>query len=127
MKPILIDLNDYVRTGEGANGASYNHKTDPDIMMKMYFRNFEAAALELELAKKVYALGIPTPEPGDLVTDGERMGIRFRRIEGKGEMPPLPVARREIAVGRDALKRTYIPKIECIAIVVSLFDIEPYS
>ena len=83
MNPIKIDLNDYVRTGEGANGASYNHKTDPNIMMKMYFRNFEAAALELELAKKVYALGIPTPEPGDLVTDGERMGIRFRRVEGK--------------------------------------------
>jgi Phosphotransferase enzyme family. len=52
-------------------------------MMKMYFRNFEAAALELELAKKVYAAGIPTPEPGDLVTDGERIGIRFRRITGK--------------------------------------------
>ena len=83
MNPILIDLNDYVRTGEGANGASYNHKTDPSIMMKMYFRNFEAAALELELAQKVYAAGIPTPEPGDLVTDGERIGIRFRRIEGK--------------------------------------------
>lgn len=83
MEPKLIDLNDYIRTGEGANGASYNHKSDPNIMMKMYFRNFEAAALELELAKKVYALGIPTPEPGDLVTDGERMGIRFRRIEGK--------------------------------------------
>ena len=83
MEPIKIDLNDYVRTGEGANGASYNHKTDPSIMMKMYFRNFEAAALELELAKKVYAMGIPTPEPGDLVTDGTQMGIRFRRIEGK--------------------------------------------
>jgi uncharacterized protein (TIGR02172 family) len=52
-------------------------------MMKMYFRNFEAAALELELARKVYNLGIPTPEPGDLVTDGKQMGIRFRRIEGK--------------------------------------------
>ena len=83
MEPILIDLNDYIRTGEGANGASYDHKTDPSIMMKMYFRNFEAAALELELAKKVYAAGIPTPEPGDLVTDGERIGIRFRRITGK--------------------------------------------
>ena len=83
MEPILIDLNDYVRTGEGANGASYNHKTDPSIMMKMYFRNYEAAALELELAKKVYAAGIPTPEPGDLITDGERIGIRFRRIDGK--------------------------------------------
>ena len=83
MEPILIDLNDYERTGEGANGASYNHKTDKNIMMKMYFRNFEAAKLELEVAQKVYAAGIPSPEPGDLVTDGERLGIRFRRMEGK--------------------------------------------
>ena len=83
MKPTLIDLNDYVHVGEGANGASYNHKTDPEIMLKMYFRNFEAAAKELELAQKVYEMGIPTPEPGDLVTDGERLGIRFRRLVGK--------------------------------------------
>ena len=83
MKPLLIDLNEYVRTGEGANGASYNHKTDPSVMLKMYFRNFEAAEKELELARKVYEAGIPTPEPGDLVTDGERIGIRFRRIDGK--------------------------------------------
>ena len=78
-----IDLNDYIRTGEGANGASYNHRTDPGIMLKLYFRNFEAARLELELARKVYDAGIPTPEPGDLVTDGEAVGIRFRRIDGK--------------------------------------------
>ena len=83
MEPIKIDLNEYERVGEGANGASYNHKTNPDIMLKIYFRNFEAAEKELELAKKVYAMGIPTPEPGDLITDGERMGIRFRRINGK--------------------------------------------
>ena len=83
MEPIKIDLNDYIRTGEGANGASYNHKTDPSVMMKLYLRNFESARTELEMAKKVYAMGIPSPEPGDLVTDGERMGIRFRRIEGK--------------------------------------------
>lgn len=83
MEPILIDINDYIRTGEGANGASFNHKTDPSIMLKMYFRNFDAAVKELELAQKVYAMGIPTPEPGDLVTDGERIGIRFRRMDGK--------------------------------------------
>ena len=52
-------------------------------MMKLYFRNFEAAALELELAQKVYKMGIPTPEPGDLVTDGKQVGIRFKRVEGK--------------------------------------------
>lgn len=83
METIKIDLNDYERTGEGANGASYNHKTDSNIMMKLYFRNFEAAKLELEVARKVYEAGIPTPEPGDLVTDGTSMGIRFRRIAGK--------------------------------------------
>ena len=83
MKPVLSDLNDYVRSGEGANGASYNHKTDPNVMLKLYFRNFEAAEKELELAQKVYAMGIPTPEPGDLITDGKQIGIRFRRIEGK--------------------------------------------
>ena len=83
MEPVLINLNDYVRTGEGANGASYNHKTDPSIMLKLYFRNFDAAAKELELAQKVYRMGIPTPEPGDLVTDGKQIGIRFRRMEGK--------------------------------------------
>ena len=83
MEPKLINLDDYIRVGEGANGASYNHKTDPSVMLKLYFRNFEAAALELGLAKKVYALGIPTPEPGDLVTDGKQVGIRFRRLVGK--------------------------------------------
>jgi uncharacterized protein (TIGR02172 family) len=83
MEPKLINLDDYVRTGEGANGASYNHKTDPTVMMKLYFRNFEVAEKELELAQKVYKIGIPTPEPGDLVTDGKQVGIRFRRMEGK--------------------------------------------
>ena len=38
---------------------------------------------EMLLARKVYAAGIPTPEPGDFVTDGTRYGIRFRRIRGK--------------------------------------------
>ena len=83
MEPKLIDLNDYIHVGEGANGASYNHKDNPDIMVKMYFRNFDSAKVELELAQKVYAMGIPTPEPGDLVTDGERLGIRFKRLVGK--------------------------------------------
>ena len=42
MTPTLIDLAEYERVGEGANGASYNHRQDPNIMLKLYFRNFEA-------------------------------------------------------------------------------------
>ena len=77
MEPLLIDLNDYVQSGEGANGASYDHKTNPNVMLKIYFRNFESARQELELAQKVYAAGIPTPKPGRLITDGKRLGIQF--------------------------------------------------
>ena len=84
IEPILIDLNDYEYAGEGANGSSYNHKSDPDVMLKLYNPGKEGHALkELLVAKKVYGIGLPTPEPGDLVTDGERHGIRFRRIPGK--------------------------------------------
>lgn len=86
MQAILIDPNDYVHAGEGANGESFNHKTDSSVMMKLYnpsspYRNVEN---ELEFARKVYEAGIPSPKPGDFVTDGKgRYGIRFERIVGK--------------------------------------------
>ncbi len=86
MNAIKIDLNDYAYAGEGANGASYNHKSDPRIMMKLYNANapYEIITDEYERAQKVYAMGIPTPRPGDFVTDGQgRYGIRFERIQGK--------------------------------------------
>lgn len=81
-----IDLNDYIRAGEGANGESYNHKSDPDIMVKIYSISTdpELVKTELEAARKVYAAGIPSPEPGTLVVDGQgRLGLRFRRLVDK--------------------------------------------
>lgn len=84
MDAIKINLDDYVHAGEGANGESYNHRFNPDIMMKLYNPGKIQQPLdEMILARKVYALGIPTPEPGEYVTDGERYGIRFRRITDK--------------------------------------------
>ena len=80
-----ISLDDYVLSGGGANGESYDHRTDPSVMLKLYFPGKVRQPLdELLLARKVYALGIPTPEPGDyVVTEDGRYGIRFRRILGK--------------------------------------------
>lgn len=85
MKPILIDINDYVKSGEGANGSSYDHIRDNSIMVKLYNPDYptDTIAVELDVARKAYELGIPSPEPGELVTDGERIGIRFKRIVGK--------------------------------------------
>ena len=85
MEPIKISLDDYTLFGEGANGESYDHKTDPDLMLKLYFPGKIQQPLdEITLARKVYDMGIPTPKPGDyVITDDGRYGIRFRRIRGK--------------------------------------------
>lgn len=84
MEAILINLDDYVHSGEGANGESFNHRTDPSVMMKLYNPGKIQQPLdEMYMARKVFELGIPSPEPGEYVTDGVRYGIRFRRIDGK--------------------------------------------
>ena len=85
MEAIKISLNDYVLSGGGANGESYDHKTDPSVMLKLYFPGKIQQPLdEMKLARKVYEIGIPTPEPGEyVVTEDGRYGIRFKRIVGK--------------------------------------------
>lgn len=85
MEAIKITLDDYVLSGGGANGESYDHRTDPSVMLKLYFPGKIQQPLdEMLLARKVYDLGIPTPEPGEyVVTEDGRYGIRFHRILGK--------------------------------------------
>ncbi|MBO4263817.1 MAG: phosphotransferase [Bacteroidales bacterium] len=85
MEPVRISLDDYVLSGGGANGESYDHKRDPSVMLKLYFPGKIQQPLdEMNLARKVFALGIPTPEPGEyVVTEDGRYGIRFKRIVGK--------------------------------------------
>ena len=81
---IRIDLADYEYAGEGANGVSYNHRYDPGVMLKLYRPGMVLQPLdEMRIARKVFETGIPTPEPGDYVTDGTRFGVRFRHIRDK--------------------------------------------
>lgn len=79
-----IDLNEYVRTGEGGTAVSYTHKTG-NTLAKLYNPGFEAdrAAAEFLTACTVFEMGIPTPEPYRLVTDGERFGAEYELIKGK--------------------------------------------
>ena len=57
----ILDMRDYERAGEGANGESYNHKTDPGIMVKIYNASMEPELIktELDIARKVFDAGIP--------------------------------------------------------------------
>lgn len=86
MKVTTIDINEYEFAGEGANGQSFNHKTDKSIMLKLYNKTapYEITENEVYKARKVFEAGIPTPRPGEFITDGNgRYGIKFERIVGK--------------------------------------------
>ena len=85
MDPIRISLDDYIPAGGGFNGESYDHRSDPSVMLKLYFPGKIQQPLdEMIMARKVFDLGVPTPEPGEYVVTGDgRYGIRFRRIIGK--------------------------------------------
>lgn len=85
MEPKLIDLSEWERFGGGASGDSFYHKTNPDIMLKLYFdgQKVEWAENEYLCSKKVYDMGIPCPATYDYVTDGKRLGIIFERVRDK--------------------------------------------
>ena len=93
MEALRISLNDYILSGGGANGESYVLKTDPTVMLKLYFPGKIRQPLdEMILARKVFEAGIPTPEPGDyVVTEDGRYGIRFTASSARNPIPePLP-------------------------------------
>ena len=85
MNKKIIDLKDYELSGGGKLGESYIKKDDPDILLKLYSTDLEKMGLdEYEKACKVYNLGLPCPEPGQLVrTADNRVAIQFKRIHGK--------------------------------------------
>lgn len=81
----VIRLDDYELSGGGKLGESYTHRTDPDVLLKLYPPELEPIGLEeYARASKVYRIGVPCPEPGRLVrTEDGRLGIVFKRIVGK--------------------------------------------
>ena len=80
----IINLNDYDQTGEGGTSLTYTHKTR-HTMAKLFNLANEAELAEKEFltARAVFEMGIPTPEPLRLVTDGERRGVEYELISNK--------------------------------------------
>lgn len=79
-----INLEDYIQSGEGGTALTYTHK-DGKTLAKLYNPGFEAdrAAAEFFTARTVFEMGIPTPEPYRLVTDGKRFGAEYELIKNK--------------------------------------------
>ena len=78
------DMRQWVKTGEGRTAESFDH-ADGKTMMKLYldFVPEELIRRELHMAQAAYAMGLPTPVPGELIRCGARYGCTFERIEHK--------------------------------------------
>lgn len=79
-----INLEEYTLSGEGGTALSYNHK-DGKTLAKLFMKGMGAETAEREFLvnKTVYEMGIPTPKPLRLVTDGTRFGAEYELIPGK--------------------------------------------
>ena len=79
-----IDLDDYIQTGEGGTALTYNHK-DGKTLAKLFLASIAAenAIREFRMSQVVYALGVPTPKPIRLITDGTRFGAEYELINNK--------------------------------------------
>ena len=79
-----INLDDYIQTGEGGTALTYTHK-DGLSLAKLYNSGFEAVRAKAEFltARAVFELGIPSPEPFRLITDGQRSGAEYELIKNK--------------------------------------------
>ena len=79
-----INLDEYVQSGEGGTALSYSHK-DGKTLAKLFMKGMgaETAEREFMVNKIVYEMGIPTPKPLRLVTDGTRFGAEYELIPNK--------------------------------------------
>ncbi|MBQ6768080.1 MAG: TIGR02172 family protein [Prevotella sp.] len=79
-----ISLDDYVQTGEGGTALTYNHK-DGKTLAKLFMSSIAAdnAAREFRASQVVYDIGLPTPKPIRLITDGTRFGAEYELISPK--------------------------------------------
>ena len=79
-----IDLNDYIQTGEGGTALAYTNRNGKSLA-KLYNPDFDANTIKNEFwaSRTAFELGISTPEPFRLITDGKRFGGEYELIECK--------------------------------------------
>lgn len=79
-----INLEDYIQTGEGGTALTYNHK-DGKTLAKLFMPGMgaEQADREFKVNQVVYEMGLPTPKPIRLITDGTRYGAEYELIQDK--------------------------------------------
>lgn len=86
-----INLDDWIISGEGANGISYNHRDDDSVILKMNRASLprEHTEREFQRSLSLYEMDVSCPKVIELVTDGERYGLIVEKVDGKNRSPEL--------------------------------------
>lgn len=81
-----INLADYDLRGEGGTAQTYYSK-DGQRLAKLFFNQIGAdtAIREFHIAQAVHRMGIPTPRPIRLITDGQRIGTELELFAPVGK------------------------------------------
>ena len=84
LEPELIDMSDYEESGDGFCAISYNHRNGK-TMIKLYndFVDRSVSDDEIRESQAVLDMGITTPRPIRMVTDGKHFGNEYERILNK--------------------------------------------
>lgn len=79
------DLSEWTRFGGGFQGDSFNHKTNPGIVLKLFSENVdkEYVQREYDLGVAIRNAGIKCPAALEILQIGNRWGIVFQRVIGK--------------------------------------------
>ena len=85
MEAKIVDLQEWVSFGGGGFGESFYNKTDDSVILKLNKPSVSAHKAEDEFlrSKAVFQMGIPSAQPYEFVTDGQRYGMTVQRIQGK--------------------------------------------
>lgn len=85
MVPELINPDDWILSGGGAQGDSYFHRSDEGVMLKLFAPHLSQSLVEEEFSiiRRVSDAGFPCIMPKSVVTDGHRYGLVIPRIKNK--------------------------------------------
>jgi len=80
----IITLDEWTLAGGGWQGESYFHKTNPQLLLKLFAPDSEnSARLEYNATKAIQNTGVPCTKIYDLVKVGDRYGIIYQRVQNK--------------------------------------------
>ena len=81
-----IDLSQWIKTGEGGNGSTYENPSKPDVILKLNkprLSTLDNVRHEFEVSDAVYKLGVQTPRMYELVRVGNAYATISERIRQK--------------------------------------------